>query len=194
MRGKRKEREGPCRLTDFYSLTGSRSSQDGATSAALSQRRTAAAASMKNPSRQNVSAVQDNGDRSPPSTFNSPVKQRKKLTADSDTVSDSPLDTDSHSDINGFSEKLDAFPPVGQPITDSAIKDMLITFRGTLHHDMSNFMRQIDALGERVDHIENKLSDYTLAHNEVVDANQDLAEKISNMKIKMAGTVPAITM
>lgn len=37
-----------------------------------------------------------------------------------------------------------------------------------------------------MDHIENKLSDYTLAHNEVVDTHDGLAEEICNMRIKMA--------
>lgn len=92
--------------------------------------------------------------------------------------------------MNGFSEKLDAFPTVGQPILDSALKDMLITLRGALQHDMSNFMKQtnkeIAAIGDRVDYIENKLSDYALAYNEVVDTHDNLADKIRNLKIKMA--------
>lgn len=54
----------------------------------------------------------------------------------------SPPDTVSHIDIDSFSEKLDAFSTVGQPILDSALKDMLITLLGALQQDMSNFMRQ----------------------------------------------------
>lgn len=58
---------------------------------------------------------------------------------------------------------------MGQPILDSALKDMLITLRGALQHDMANFMRpknrDIATIGDRVDHLENKMSDYALAHN-----------------------------
>lgn len=107
--------------------------------------------------------TRDSGDRSPPSTFNSPVKQRRKLTADGHTVSETPPDNDSITDTNGFSEKLDAFPTVGQPILDSALKDMLITLHGAFQQDMSNFMRhtnrEIAAIGGRVDFIENKMND-----------------------------------
>lgn len=72
---------------------------------------------------------------------------------------------------------------------DSMLKDILITLRGALQHDMACFMKQttteIEAIGERVVHIENKLGDYAQAHNEVVDAHKELIEDICNIKMKM---------
>lgn len=45
---------------------------------------------------------------------------------------------------------------------------------------------EIEALGDRMDHIENRMGDYVWAHSEVADAHDDSVEDIRNIKIKMA--------
>lgn len=56
--------------------------------------------------------------------------------------------------------------------------------------DMAGFMtqttRELEVIGERVNHIEHKLGDYARAHSKVIDAHKDLTEDISNMKLKRA--------
>lgn len=68
------------------------------------------------------------------------------------------------------------------------MKDMLITLRGALQHDMSCFMKQIkvemEALGNRVDQVEFNMTDYAQAHNELVDAHDALLDEMRTMKIK----------
>lgn len=93
MWGKRKVCGRPRRFTDFYRVTEPRTSQDGAGTNGFSQRRTGVVASSKRTALQSEYTVQDSGDRSTSSTFNSLVKQRRKLTADGDTVSDSSSDS-----------------------------------------------------------------------------------------------------
>lgn len=190
MRGKRKNHEGPHRLTDFFGPAGAQAFQDGAGAATLAHRQAAAAASSKGNSHHSHSATPGSEEESPPSDFSSPLKQGRKLTANSETVSDPLADTNIPEETNGFSEKLDAFSAVGQPILDSIHKDMLITIREALQHAMASFMKQTNnetkAIGNRVDHIGNKLGNYTQAHNEVVDSHENLAEEIRNMKLKMA--------
>lgn len=55
---------------------------------------------------------------------------------------------------------------------------------------MMNFMNQskkeIDDLGDRVEHVENKMCDFTEAHNKLVDAHFDVENEIKNLKLKVA--------
>lgn len=45
---------------------------------------------------------------------------------------------------------------------------------------------EIDAFGERVDYIENKMGDFTEAHNDLVNAHFELEEEIKYLKLKVA--------
>lgn len=72
---------------------------------------------------------------------------------------------------------------------DSTIKDMIISLRGALQY-MLNFMQkskmEIDALGERVDYVENKMCEFTSTHNEMVDSHFELEDEVKHLKMKMA--------
>lgn len=52
------------------------------------------------------------------------------------------------------------FPTSNQPVLNTTLKDLLISFRGTLHADIlhltQQFKEEVQAIGSRVDHIENK--------------------------------------
>lgn len=45
---------------------------------------------------------------------------------------------------------------------------------------------ELEELGNRVDYIENRMGDYAWAHNELVDAHNDVTEEIFYTKSKMA--------
>lgn len=66
---------------------------------------------------------------------------------------------------------------------------MIISLRGALQY-MLNFMQkskmEIDALGERVDYVENKMCEFTSTHNEMVDSHFELEDKVKHLKMKMA--------
>lgn len=121
----------------------------------------------------------------------SPPKQKRKIDTEEDKVSDIDIDevTETEAEINPFDEKLDAFPTSGKALIDSDMKEMLKSLRGAIQHDMKSFMqkskREIDDLGDRVDYIENKLTDFTDAHNELVDDHFALEEEVKQLKLKV---------
>lgn len=88
-----------------------------------------------------------------------------------------------------YDAQLTAIPTTGQPVSDTTIKDIIMPLRGALQYDMKCFINQykkeIDALGERVEYVENKMCDFTDAHNELVDAHFELEDEIKNLKLKV---------
>ena len=66
---------------------------------------------------------------------------------------------------------------------------MIMSLRGALQHDMLSYMHksklEIDALGDRVDYVENKMCDFTSAHNELLDSHFDLEEEVRQLRIKV---------
>lgn len=64
-----------------------------------------------------------------------------------------------------------------QPVSDSTLKDMLVSLRSSLHADriecMRGFKTDINELGERVDHVEHKMGDFASSFNSLVDAHND---------------------
>lgn len=89
-----------------------------------------------------------------------------------------------------FIECIDDYPTANQPISDTTLKDMLVSLRGSLHRDMISMVIQnrakVDAIGERVDRVENKMGEYAEAHNELVDAHNSPEEEMHALKIKLA--------
>lgn len=84
-------------------------------------------------------------------------------------------------------EQLDAFPTSGQPVLNTSLKNMCLSLRGALQHDMANFMvSTLKALGDRVDYVENNMGDFTQAHNELVDAHFEVEEELMVLKLKVA--------
>lgn len=55
---------------------------------------------------------------------------------------------------------INAFPTENQPISDTTLKDMLVSLRSLLHVDMmesmSNFKAEVRELGRRTDHVGTK--------------------------------------
>lgn len=99
-------------------------------------------------------------------------------------------DQDTETITNLYNEKLNAFPTSGQPILDTDLKDLILSLRGALQQDMKCFIQQskkeTEAIGERVDYVEQKICDFTEAHNELVDAHFEMEEEIKRLKLKVA--------
>lgn len=187
--GKRKSQEGPRKLINSFNTARPQRSQNGST--ALPHRHTAAAAAVSHETDYLRQEYTHEGNGHPGTVvFQSPVKQKRKLDITTNQVSTSPSSIITPPETNVFGEQLDAFPTAGQPIIDSTMKDMLITLRGALQHDMSCFMKQtkveMEALGNRVDQVEFNMTDYAQAHNELIDAHDALLDEMRTMKIKMA--------
>lgn len=81
------------------------------------------------------------------------------------------------------------FPTTGQPLSDTTMKEMLVSLRGSLHRDLmqcvSQMKSEVAAVGEHVNHVENKMAEFASAHNELVDAHNDKDEELESLKSKM---------
>lgn len=71
-------------------------------------------------------------------------------------------------------EQINEFATTGQLLSDTVLRDMLVTFQGSLHRDtmtcISHMKFDVTVIGDRVNHIEDKMGEFTTAHNELVDA------------------------
>lgn len=124
---KRKNRDGPRKLIDFFSLVVAQKFQDGAGMTGRTQRGIAEAAAGTWVTQSTVAYSPKAEGELCTSTSNSPVKQKRRPDAGKENVSNN---TDSISDPSGFDEHLDTFLATLQPILDTILKDMLISLRG----------------------------------------------------------------
>lgn len=187
MSAKRKDREGPRKLAEFVGMYRTQGTKDGADSSFPHH------SSEHNIADSDGEEETSSGQKwySTPDTQNdltSPLKQKRRI---SSAEGNNPSLEDKHpAHINPYDEKLNAIPTAGQPILDSTIKDMIISLRGALQYDMMNFMQkskmEMDALGERVDYVENKMCEFTSAHNEMVDSHFELEDEVKHLKTKIA--------
>lgn len=85
---------------------------------------------------------------------------------------------------------LEHFPSSSQPVTLSNMKDMLISLRDSLHIDMMNMLKPINAsvhdLQQRMSHTEHKMEDAFSAHNNLVDAYKEQQNDLQKMAAKLA--------
>lgn len=89
-----------------------------------------------------------------------------------------------------FIEQMHDFPTLDQPLTDTLMKEMLVTLRGSLHRDLmectTQLKAEVTAIGDRVSHTEDKMGEFATAHNELVDAYNAAEDEIQAIKSKMA--------
>lgn len=73
---------------------------------------------------------------------------------------------------------------------DTTLKGMLVALRSTLHKDLlsavSNIKAEVAELGERVDHMEDKMGEFAEAYNDLVDAHREAGDTITQLKMKIA--------
>lgn len=62
----------------------------------------------------------------------------------------------SQDSIREFIEQMHDFPTLDQPLTDTMMRDMLVTLRGSLHRDLmectSKLKAEVIAIGESLSH------------------------------------------
>lgn len=70
---------------------------------------------------------------------------------------------DSGEDTSDMPESIESLPTQNQPVLDTVLKDMLLSLRSIIQADMDScmnrFSRDIQAMGDRVDHIEVKMGE-----------------------------------
>lgn len=80
---------------------------------------------------------------------------------------------DSGDDTRELPDSIEFFPSKHQPVMDTVLKDMLLSLRSSLQSDMMNcmhrFSTEIQAVEERVEHIEHKMGEFATTINDLVD-------------------------
>lgn len=90
--------------------------------------------------------------------------------------------------LQSTTDPIDAFPAMGQPISDISLKEMLISLRSSLQADLKEcvqqFRHELHDLEDRVANAESSMGEYTSAFNSMVDALH--SEEIEWLKAKVA--------
>ncbi|XP_018417948.1 PREDICTED: uncharacterized protein C3orf67-like [Nanorana parkeri] len=85
---------------------------------------------------------------------------------------------------------IENYPTANQPLSDTTLKDMLVSLRSSLNSDMQALVHQFSSdlqeVGERVTHIEDKMGDFADTFNELVDAHNDREDDITWLQTKVA--------
>ncbi|XP_040270366.1 uncharacterized protein LOC120986071 [Bufo bufo] len=81
-------------------------------------------------------------------------------------------------------------PTSNDVITVDLMKEMLMALNGSIKADITQMCNalstNIEELGDRVNHIENKMAEYAGAHNTLVDAHNSQEDDITAIKAKLA--------
>lgn len=82
------------------------------------------------------------------------------------------------------------FPTSSQPISDTMLKGMLLSLRASLQSDILTGIKKcqadVQAIGSRVDHVEQKMGECTCSFNTLVDAHTTQNEEITWLKDKVS--------
>lgn len=75
-------------------------------------------------------------------------------------------------------------------ISENSLKEMLLSLSNTIHNNFQNMLQQfkqdIQGVGDRVSHIENKMDEFAGVFNELVDSHNDREDDIIWIKSKLA--------
>lgn len=119
----------------------------------------------------------------------SPAKLRIRLGDHRDVMGEFSPVSDSLDNTRELPESILSFPATNQPVSETALKDMLVLLRGTTHaHIMKltkHFTGEIPAIGSRVDHIENKMDEFAHTINDLVDAHDDNTDERTWIKARV---------
>lgn len=111
----------------------------------------------------------------------SPEKQRTKI----DSAVDIELTTPAMP-----TDELGLYPATDQAVSQNILKEMMLALRSSIQQSLATALSSqqatIDGLGDRVDHVENKMAEFSTAHNELVDAHNNLEDELHLMAIKLA--------
>lgn len=98
--------------------------------------------------------------------------------------------TASQSQASATPDPLEGFPTSGQPVSDTVLKEMLMSLRSSLHQDMLQTVQkcqaEVHSLGERVNQIEITLDSHASSFNAMVDAHANQSDDVSWIKDKLS--------
>lgn len=186
MTRRKKDNDQLKKLPDFFQMKDRGLLQDGAGAMRDPPSPTGSARSaFSSPGSQAGSKHSSPGASTPMSR--SPAKSKPRLTEDTQQGSMTP---DTMEDTRELVDPFTAFPTTGKPVSDTTLKDMLVSLRSSMHTDMMqcvhNFKSELGAIGGRVDHIEDKMGDFAASHNTLIDAHNDQSDEITWLRSKVA--------
>ena len=188
MTRKRKEGSQPRKLEEFYPPKGRGLIQDGAgaglgdasPSSPCSSRSTASSPRMHPGTTQQSPGGSTPFDRSP-------AKSKPRLEANTSQVSGG---AEALEDTRELIDPFTAFPTSGKAVSDTTLKDMLVSLRSSMHADMlqcmRNFKADVGELGDRVTHVEEKMGEFASSHNSLIDAHSEHDTEIAWLRAKVA--------
>lgn len=85
---------------------------------------------------------------------------------------------------------LHNLPTINQAALEPFIKEMMLALRSSLQQSFTEALNRqmtvIDGLVEWVAHVENKMGEFSEAHNSLVDAHNNLKEDMATLANKLA--------
>lgn len=131
---------------------------------------------------------------SSPST-RSPAKQKLRIASPDRPLADPEMEvsrpqTAIDTAVRSSQDPIAAFPTSDRPVSDTVLKEMLLSLKASLQADMTaginKCQREVQVLGSRVDHIEQRMGEFTSSFNSMVDAHSTHDEEIAWLKNKVA--------
>lgn len=119
----------------------------------------------------------------------SPAKAKFRLDGEGSLGAASP-GLDSGDDTRELPDSIETFPTMHQPVIDTVLKDMLLSLRSSLQSDMMKCMHKfntnLQAVETRVEHIEQKMGEYAVTINDLVDSHEEREGDTDWLKDKIA--------
>lgn len=88
------------------------------------------------------------------------------------------------------SDVLDQFPTTNQAVSESFLKEMMLALRSSIQQSFTDALNQqisaLDNLAERVNHVEDKMGEFSEAHNTLVDSHNHLEDEMRVLTAKLA--------
>lgn len=199
-----REARRPSKLRDYFLEPAKSHKKNGGAS---TRKQTAHARTGKpapSPSREDrrpfIDSEESQSSSSSPAVFypedRSPAKTRQRM---SPPFNQDPLHSPSsvtHGNCNddiipqGGNVPIESFPTSSDPMSSATLRDMLLSFKSSLskemHEYMAKFTSEIQLVGERVDHVENKMAEFAGTFNNLVDAHNAREDDIDWLKAKVA--------
>lgn len=118
----------------------------------------------------------------------SPAKSKTRL--DSDQAALDPATSDTIFAISPPDDTLESFPTSNQAVSESFLKEMMLALRSSIQQSFTSVLNKqmsvIDDLGDRINHVEQKMGEYSTAHNGLADAHGLLEEEVATLTAKLA--------
>lgn len=186
---RRKGNKPPQHLTDFYPAAAVRGKQDVAGPSSSGTARSPH--SHHDVGKHFTTPPEDSGDFSSPSTptTQSPAKTRQQREEEVPSHGMQPVSSPCLMQSRQAESLIETFPATNQSISESTMKDMLLSLRKTLFNDFSNMMAPLSATvktnSDKIHYLETKMAELYSAHNDLDDAYTDQENENQCLQTKL---------